>query len=144
IFRHLVRRADVVVEAYPPGQMDAWGIGYRQLSVENPGLIYVAISAHGHFGPGAAEEMPEHDLTSQAASGLAFITGEPDSDDAGPAAVPTKAGPWLAGYAGGAWAAFGLLSSHSRLHGNASYRVPWLFDEEAVEVVRFFARLKCG
>jgi len=41
------------------------------------------------------------------------------------------------------WAAFGLLSSHSRLHGNASYRVPWLFDEEAVDVVRFFARLKC-
>ena len=111
IFRHLVRRADVVVEAYPPGQMDAWGIGYRQLFVENPGLIYVAISAHGHFGPGAAEEMPEHDLTSQAASGLAYITGEPDTDDAGPAAVPTKAGPWLAGYAGGAWAAFGLLGA---------------------------------
>jgi alpha-D-xyloside xylohydrolase len=41
------------------------------------------------------------------------------------------------------WAAFGLLSSHSRLHGNASYRVPWDFDEEAVDVLRFFTRLKC-
>jgi alpha-D-xyloside xylohydrolase len=41
------------------------------------------------------------------------------------------------------WCAFGLLSSHSRLHGNASYRVPWLFDEEAVEVLRFFTKLKC-
>jgi len=41
------------------------------------------------------------------------------------------------------WVAFGLLSSHSRLHGNESYRVPWLFDEEAVEVLRFFVRLKC-
>ena len=30
------------------------------------------------------------------------------------------------------WIAFGLLSSHSRLHGSGSYRVPWLFDEEAV------------
>jgi alpha-D-xyloside xylohydrolase len=41
------------------------------------------------------------------------------------------------------WIAFGLLSSHSRLHGSSSYRVPWLFDEEAVEVLRHFTRLKC-
>ena len=40
------------------------------------------------------------------------------------------------------WAAFGLLSSHSRLHGSSSYRVPWNYDEEAVDVVRFFTRLK--
>ncbi|MFZ1040259.1 MAG: alpha-xylosidase [Anaerolineales bacterium] len=40
------------------------------------------------------------------------------------------------------WLAFGLLSSHSRLHGNQSYRVPWLFDEEAVDVLRKFTKLK--
>lgn len=40
------------------------------------------------------------------------------------------------------WVAFGLLSSHSRLHGSNSYRVPWAFDEEAVSVTRTFARLK--
>lgn len=40
------------------------------------------------------------------------------------------------------WLAFGLLSSHSRLHGSNSYRVPWLFGEEAVEVCRRFSRLK--
>ncbi|MFL6074967.1 MAG: alpha-xylosidase [Mycobacteriales bacterium] len=40
------------------------------------------------------------------------------------------------------WVAFGLLSSHSRLHGNQSYRVPWLFDDEAVDVLRAFTRLK--
>jgi alpha-D-xyloside xylohydrolase len=40
------------------------------------------------------------------------------------------------------WVAFGLLSSHSRLHGNRSYRVPWLFDEEAVNVLRKFTKLK--
>ncbi|BCB91294.1 alpha-xylosidase [Phytohabitans suffuscus] len=40
------------------------------------------------------------------------------------------------------WIPFGLLSSHSRLHGNQSYRVPWLFDEEAVDVLRAFTRLK--
>lgn len=41
------------------------------------------------------------------------------------------------------WAAFGLLSSHSRLHGSGSYRVPWVFDDEASDVVRFFSKLKC-
>jgi alpha-D-xyloside xylohydrolase len=40
------------------------------------------------------------------------------------------------------WLAFGLLSSHSRLHGSSSYRVPWLFDEESVDVLRHFTRLK--
>lgn len=40
------------------------------------------------------------------------------------------------------WVAFGLLSSHSRLHGATSYRVPWAFDEEAVAVLRHFTRLK--
>lgn len=40
------------------------------------------------------------------------------------------------------WAAFGLLSTHSRLHGSSSYRVPWVYDEEAVDVVRHFTALK--
>lgn len=40
------------------------------------------------------------------------------------------------------WLAFGLLSSHSRLHGSNSYRVPWLFGDEAVEVCRKFSKLK--
>lgn len=41
------------------------------------------------------------------------------------------------------WCAFGMLSSHSRLHGSSSYRVPWLFDEEACDVLRYFTKLKC-
>lgn len=40
------------------------------------------------------------------------------------------------------WCAFGLLSTHSRLHGSTSYRVPWVYDEESVEVVRYFTNLK--
>ncbi|TDU83384.1 alpha-D-xyloside xylohydrolase [Kribbella voronezhensis] len=40
------------------------------------------------------------------------------------------------------WVPFGLLSSHSRLHGSGSYRVPWAFDEEAVQVLRRFTKLK--
>ena len=40
------------------------------------------------------------------------------------------------------WCAFGLLSTHSRLHGSESYRVPWLFDEESCDVLRFYTKLK--
>ena len=40
------------------------------------------------------------------------------------------------------WAAFGLLSTHIRFHGSTSYRVPWAYDDEAVDVVRFFTKLK--
>jgi alpha-D-xyloside xylohydrolase len=40
------------------------------------------------------------------------------------------------------WIAFGLLSTHSRLHGSESYRVPWIFDEESVTVMRHFVQLK--
>ena len=42
------------------------------------------------------------------------------------------------------WIAFGLLSSHSRLHGSSSYRVPWNYDEEAVVVLSKFTKLKCS
>jgi alpha-D-xyloside xylohydrolase len=42
------------------------------------------------------------------------------------------------------WIAFGALSSHSRLHGNESYRVPWYFDDESSTVLKFFIELKCS
>jgi len=40
------------------------------------------------------------------------------------------------------WVQFGLLSSHSRLHGSSGYRVPWLVDEESCDVLRMFTQLK--
>jgi alpha-D-xyloside xylohydrolase len=40
------------------------------------------------------------------------------------------------------WVAFGLLLYHSRLHGNDSARMPWLFGDASIEVLRFFTRLK--
>jgi alpha-D-xyloside xylohydrolase len=40
------------------------------------------------------------------------------------------------------WLLFGLLSSHARLHGSDSYRVPWAFDDESVELARRFTRLR--
>lgn len=42
------------------------------------------------------------------------------------------------------WCAFGLLSTHSRLHGMTSFRMPWCFDEESCRVLAHFTRLKCS
>lgn len=40
------------------------------------------------------------------------------------------------------WVAFGLMSSHSRMHGSSSYRVPWNYGDEAAEVASFFSKVK--
>lgn len=42
------------------------------------------------------------------------------------------------------WTQFGLLSTHSRYHGSGEYKVPWVYDEEAVDVTRKFTKLKCS
>jgi crotonobetainyl-CoA:carnitine CoA-transferase CaiB-like acyl-CoA transferase len=115
LFRRLAAKADVVVETYRPGQMDAWGIGYRQLGRANPRLVYAAISTYGQFGPKATRNArkPDYDVADQALSGLVYMTGEPATDPGRPQPheTPTRAGNWMGWYAGGAWAAFGILAA---------------------------------
>jgi crotonobetainyl-CoA:carnitine CoA-transferase CaiB-like acyl-CoA transferase len=110
LLRRLAAQADVLIETFRPGQMDGWGLGYRQLSQLNPRLVYVAISTYGQFGPRAASPIPDYDLTDQALSGVVHITGEPEGPE-GPAphAVPTRQGSWASWYVGGAWAAFSAV-----------------------------------
>lgn len=114
VFGKLAQKADVVIETFKPGQMDAWGIGFRQLRERNPRLIYCALSTYGHFGPKAESHRnkPDYDVTDQALSGLVYLTGEPPDDRAPqPYQVPTKSGSWYGWYVGGAWAAFGILAA---------------------------------
>ncbi len=120
LFCRLAGKADVIVETSRPGEMDGWGIGYRQLRRANPSLVYAAITTYGQFGPKAAAHanQPDYDVADQALSGLVYITGEPARDPAGPQAyeTPTRSGNWMAWYAGGAWAAFGILTALSHRH----------------------------
>jgi crotonobetainyl-CoA:carnitine CoA-transferase CaiB-like acyl-CoA transferase len=110
LMRQLASRADVLIEGFPAGQMDAWGLGYRQLQPLNPRLVYVALSTHGQFGPRAADGAgPEYDLIDQALSGLAFLTGEPGGDR--PARMPTRVGSWISAYAQAAWAGVATLAA---------------------------------
>jgi crotonobetainyl-CoA:carnitine CoA-transferase CaiB-like acyl-CoA transferase len=110
LFRFLAGRMDVVVETFLPGQLDSWGIGYRQCQADQPALIWAALATHGQFGPRARRPMPDHDVTNQALSGVVFATGEMASADPPRAwEVPTKIGPWMGWYVAGAWAAFAVL-----------------------------------
>jgi crotonobetainyl-CoA:carnitine CoA-transferase CaiB-like acyl-CoA transferase len=73
VARRLVKSADVLAENFRPGIMAKMGLGYDDLRVENPRLIYAAGSGYGQDGPYV--ERPGQDLLIQALSGLAAITG---------------------------------------------------------------------
>ena len=107
-FKKLVKKAYVVIETYEPGKMDAWGIGYRQLSEINPSLVYIAISPYGQYGKKAQEmvNVPDSDITAQAASGVPANIGDmPGSGE--PWNWPLRAGVWLGWYISGVEAALG-------------------------------------
>ncbi len=111
LFARLARHVDMVVESARPGQTDAWGIGYRQLSELNPRLIYAAFSTYGQFGPKAATPIPDYDITDQALSGVPYTTGEPEGEGPPESSVPTKQGNWIAWYTGGGWGAFAVMAA---------------------------------
>jgi crotonobetainyl-CoA:carnitine CoA-transferase CaiB-like acyl-CoA transferase len=107
-FKKLAAKADILIETYPAGQMDTWGIGYRQLSEANPGLIYTAITPYGQYTDRAKEfrNVPDSDITSQAASGLAANIGDTDLSPE-PYNWPFRAGAWIGWYISGLEAALG-------------------------------------
>jgi len=74
--RRIASGADVVVENYRPGVADRLGVGYAALSVDNPRLIYAAISGFGPDGPYA--DHPAYDTVIQGLSGFMHFQGTPD------------------------------------------------------------------
>ncbi|ADC66596.1 L-carnitine dehydratase/bile acid-inducible protein F [Ferroglobus placidus DSM 10642] len=111
LLKKLVKKADVLIETYPPGYMDELGIGYRQLRKINPQLIYCAIHSFGHFGPKAKTKMRDYDVIDQAMGGIVWTTGIPEDYEEYPehTRVPTKLGNWMGWYVGGGFAAFGIM-----------------------------------
>ncbi len=73
IAQQLAHAADVVIENFRPGVAERLGIGYQQLSEDNPGLVYVSISGFGPDGPYAGQ--PVYDLMIQGMSGMMPIQG---------------------------------------------------------------------
>ncbi len=102
ICRDLVGRADVLVENFSCGVLDRMGLSYEEVSKVHPGLVYASISGFGHTGP--RKHMPAYDIIAQAMSGFMSVTGFPDRP-------PTRAGPAIADFLGGLYAAISILAA---------------------------------
>jgi len=92
IAAHLIRNADVVINNFRPGTMERFGLGFEEMSKDNPGLIYCDFHAFGDRG--ALAHLGANDLQLQAHSGLMSITGAGDGEPAraGSAIIDLHAG----------------------------------------------------
>ncbi|WP_255170960.1 CaiB/BaiF CoA transferase family protein [Natrononativus amylolyticus] len=102
VLRSLIADADVFVENFRVGTLEEWGLGYEDLSADNPDLVYCALSGYGEWGPYA--EKPAYDLIMQAESGLMSITGPED----GP---PVRVGVAVADIGAGMYATQAILAA---------------------------------
>jgi len=102
VLKKLVATADVFVENYRPGALEALGLGYEALAAVNPRLIYASFSAFGHTGP--RREQTAYDHVIQATSGIMAMTGTEDVH-------PIKFGAPAIDYATGMTGAFALASA---------------------------------
>jgi CoA:oxalate CoA-transferase len=95
----LLARADVLVENFRPGTLEALGYGWEALHARYRRLIYAAASGFGHTGPLAGR--PAYDLVVQAMGGIMSLTGHPG----GP---PTRVGTSIGDIAAGLFTAIGV------------------------------------
>jgi CoA:oxalate CoA-transferase len=102
IFRRLGDTADVVVENFRPGVMDALGIGYATLAARNPRIIYCSISGYGAAGPYA--DRPGLDQIIQGFSGLMSLNGFEGGE-------PIRVGIPIADLLTGLFGAYGVLAA---------------------------------
>jgi len=102
ILKNLVQQVDILIENYRPGTMKKLGLDYATLSVENPKLIYAAISGFGQEGP--SKDKPAYDFIVQGMGGIMGLNAHPD----GP---PTRVPIGLGDITAGLFAAVGILSA---------------------------------
>ncbi len=75
IARRLIGEADVLIENFRPGTLEAWGMDYETLKAANPGLIMLRVSGYGQTGP--YRDRPGFGVIGEAMGGLRHLTGEP-------------------------------------------------------------------
>lgn len=110
ILKKLVKKADVLIESFKPGEADEMGIGYKDLEKINESLIYAAFSSTGQFGSDVRKQY-DYDIIDQAISTVMSVTGEAEFDPSVPEEykVPLRMGNWMGWYTGGAWGAYAIL-----------------------------------
>lgn len=103
--RQLCAQADIVIENFRPGAMDRLGLGYADLSVDNPGLIYCSLKG---FLPGPYDHRTALDEVTQMMGGLAYMTGLPGR--------PMRAGASVIDVTGGMFGVIAILSALEQRH----------------------------
>jgi len=102
----LALQADVLVESFRPGVMDRLGLGYAALAVDNPRLVYCALTGFGQTGP--YRDVAGHDLNYMALSGALGLGGPVDRP---PQVLPVQ----VADISGSLWALVAILAAlHAR------------------------------
>lgn len=114
IFKKICKKADVIIESFPPGYMDSLGLGYETLSKLNPRLVYTAITPFGQEGP--YRDYPFSDLTLMALGGFLFLAGDEENK-------PVRAFGEQAFQMGASYAAIGSMIAlyHARQTGEGQF-----------------------
>src|SRR5271154_6602367 len=107
VLQRLLDNADVVVDNFRPGVMEALGFGYEQLAARNPRIIACSISGFGSNGP--LRDYPGFDQIAQGFSGLMSVTGTSASG-------PTRVGIAICDLLGGIFSAQGILLALEARH----------------------------
>src|SRR5690606_420744 len=113
VARDLIRNADVVIENFRPGRMEAWGMGYEQLSAEQPRLVMTRVSGFGQTGP--YSERPGFGTVAETASGYAYLNGWPHTP---PTAPPFGFADSIAGISAAFGTAMALFRRELSGHGS--------------------------
>ena len=100
--RRIARKADVLVENFPPGGLEKFGLSLEALRAANPRLVTASITGFGRRGPDASAS--GFDLLAQAGAGMMAITGVADGG-------PTKVGVAVSDLLAGCYAAIGILAA---------------------------------
>lgn len=78
----LIREADVVIESFRPGRLEAWGMDFKALSKVNPRIVLTRVSGFGQSGPYSGR--PGFGTVAETASGYAHLNGWPDTPPTAP------------------------------------------------------------
>ncbi len=102
IIKKLVQESDVIISNFKTGTMDSFGLGYDDLALLNPRIVYCSITGFGETGP--ERNMPGYDFIIQAMSGLMSITGTKESG-------PQKSGVAIVDILTGLYACIGIQAA---------------------------------
>jgi formyl-CoA transferase len=118
IVRRLAAQSDVLLENYKVGDLARYGLGYEDLSKDNPGLIYCSITGFGQTGP--YKDRPGYDFMAQGMGGLMSVTGERDDL---PGGGPQRVGVPIVDIMTGMYASIAVCAAiaHRAVSGRGQY-----------------------